>query len=191
MPPENKIEVKTLKEICDEFDKKTWGNDRRVNPRREIDALGSVQKIKLVRDPSVSVKMPRGPITTPSKSLAMFRDFFRDVDVEVIGVLCLNANKEYLGLSPAGTGGLNHVVFDPWEIIKVMALHNAAACIVAHNHPSGNVIPSEDDITSMLELKAILQRLGRPMLDFMVIGFDKEGGVQYYSHKDESYDLSC
>jgi len=175
------MQERTLEQIIKEIDHKRWGDDHE---------LGSVQKLKLVRDPSVSVKIPRGPITTPAKALSMFRDFYRDVDVEVIGVLSLNSKNEYLGLSPAGVGTIDHVEFDIAEILKVMFAHNAAAFIVAHNHPSGRTVrPSEEDLLAMQELKFISERIRRPMRDFIIVGFNAEGIVQYYSHRDEQYDL--
>lgn len=178
------MEEKTLKEIYDAVDRKRWGGvERRAD-------LGSVQRLQLIRDPSAAAKIPRGPVTTPSKALSMFREFYRDVSVEVISVMSLNAHNEYLGLSPVGVGSMDHVEFDPWEIIKVMALHNASCCIVAHNHPSGKTVqPSDEDRTAMLELKFLLDRLRKPMRDFMVIGFEPDGGVQYFSYRDEGYEI--
>lgn len=185
------MEEKTLKEIYDDVDRKNWGmKDRRAAARREVDGLGSVQKLMLVRDPSVSVKMPRGPIITPAKAIPMFREFYRNVDVEVVSVMSLNSQNEYLGLSPAGVGSLGHVEFDVAEILKVMFLHNAAAFIIAHNHPSGGTVkPSDEDLAALAELKFIGDRIRRPMRDFMIIGFDQDGGVRYYSDRDEHYDL--
>ena len=55
-------------------------------------------------------------------------------------------------------------------------IQNAAAIIVAHNHPSGNLTPSKADLAVTRELQALSERLGVPLLDHLVIGAEEANG---------------
>jgi len=59
-------------------------------------------------------------------------------------VLLSNANR-VLGLVKIGTGGTSGCVVDPKKIFQAAIKANASSLILAHNHPSGNLQPSEDD----------------------------------------------
>uniref|UniRef100_UPI003592F4B1 JAB domain-containing protein n=1 Tax=Bordetella genomosp. 9 TaxID=1416803 RepID=UPI003592F4B1 len=57
----------------------------------------------------------------------------------------------------------------PREIVKAALAHNAAAIIMAHNHPSGNPEPSGADVTATGEVKTALQLVGVTLLDHLIV----------------------
>ena len=67
-------------------------------------------------------------------------------------------------------GGIASVPVEPRTIFTAALLANAAAVIVAHNHPSGDPEPSTQDITLTRRLLAAGDLLGIPVLDHLVIG---------------------
>ena len=70
-------------------------------------------------------------------------------------------------------------VFSPREVFKEAVRWGASAVVVAHNHPSGNIIPSNNDIVITKQLKEVGLLLGIKVLDHIIIGNDS-----YYSFND-------
>lgn len=182
---------KTLTEEIEEMDRRSsQQHDRRKSDRLAKEKLFlPTQRAKLVRDNVLKVKMDRGPITTPQKAAAIFGEFFRDATVEIAAIMALNMNNEYLGMSVVGTGTIDRVHVDPIEVIGRIWSYQAASFVMAHNHPSGNIEPSLDDLEMLKELRGFGIALNRPMRDFLIIGFDDDGCVKTYSHRDRNYDL--
>jgi DNA repair protein RadC len=78
---------------------------------------------------------------------------------------------------------LNSSIVHPREIFKVAILSNSATIIIFHNHPSGHVEPSEEDITITKRLKECGKLMGIELLDHIIIGSEdrycslKEKGI--------------
>lgn len=183
----------TLKEYLEEMDKEGWApEERRVTERRmkEREKLYlPTQRAKLVRDSVLRVETVRGPITNTRRAVAIFGEFFRDCHIEMAAIMALNVNKEYLGTAFVGRGTFDRVNIDTVEIIGHVWAYRAAYFIIAHNHPSGNVNPSPEDLEMLKEINGLAVAHNRPMKDFMIIGYDEEGNVKYYSHRDQDYEL--
>lgn len=77
-------------------------------------------------------------------------------------------------------GTLNYSLVHPREIFKEAYLNDASGILCIHNHPSGVVIPSQEDITLTNRLKQIGILLGIPVLDHIIIGNDS-----YYSFYEQ------
>ena len=75
---------------------------------------------------------------------------------EVFAVLFLSTQNRVLAVEEIAHGTLNQVQVHPREIVRHALRHNAAAIIVAHNHPSGNTHASTDDRLLTDRLKAAL-----------------------------------
>jgi DNA repair protein RadC len=71
-------------------------------------------------------------------------------------------------------------VVDPKKIFKIVLDHHASSIILGHNHPSGNVQPSEADHKITHKLKDAGMMLDVAVLDHLIIGDDK-----YFSFADE------
>jgi len=100
--------------------------------------------------------------------------------VEEFMVLCLNRANKVLGWAKVSQGGLSGTVADPKVIFQVAIKSNACSIILAHNHPSGNLKPSEADIQLTRKLKEAGIMLDLPVLDHLIVS--SEG---YYSFADE------
>jgi len=100
--------------------------------------------------------------------------------VEEFMVLCLNRANRILGWAKISQGGLSGTVADPKVIFQVAIKSNACSIILAHNHPSGNLTPSEADINLTRKLKEAGTLLDLPVLDHLIVS--SEG---YYSFADE------
>ncbi len=77
----------------------------------------------------------------------------------------MNTANVIIGLSQISVGGLAASIVEPRQVFKVAVLANAAAVILAHNHPSGNVEPSREDIRITRQLVEAGQLMGIPVHD--------------------------
>lgn len=100
--------------------------------------------------------------------------------IEEFVILCMNRSNKVLGFSHISSGGLAGTVADPKVIMQVALKANASSIILAHNHPSGNVKPSDTDIALTKKLKNAGEFLDLQVLDHLIIS--TEG---YYSFADE------
>ena len=92
--------------------------------------------------------------------------------VESFYVLLLNRANKVLGISLISKGGLAGTVADPKVIFQTALKANASGIILAHNHPSGNLTPSEADIKLTSRLKQSGSFLDLPVLDHIIISED-------------------
>jgi len=102
-------------------------------------------------------------------------EFFRKVlneDRESMVVLHLNAKLIPLSWEKVAVGTLDNLVTHPREIFKGAIMQNSSMIIVAHNHPSGNSMPSPEDFDLMKKILDAGELLMISLLDFMVIGGD-------------------
>lgn len=141
-----------------------------------------VQRLKLVRDGNIKYEVPRAPLTSPAHCLGIFRDHFRGAPGEMVSVLSLNSQNQYLAVTPVAWGTLNMVHVTMRQIFTpLIAKNNAAAFILAHNHPSGNPTPSSEDLSILSQAQEEGIRLDCPMLDFIIIG---DGTDEYFSYRE-------
>ncbi len=89
---------------------------------------------------------------------------------EIFACLFLDSQHRVLAFQEMFRGTVNYTTVHPREIIKEALKLNAAAVILAHNHPSGEVEPSSRDIDITKKLKEILKVVDVQVLDHLVIG---------------------
>lgn len=89
---------------------------------------------------------------------------------EVFLVLCLDARHRVLALEQVAQGSATGVEVHPREVFSPLVREGAAAAIVAHNHPSGDPEPSDDDRALTRRLARSGELLGIPLLDHLVLG---------------------
>lgn len=94
----------------------------------------------------------------------------RDLAHETFGALFLDTQHRVLAFEPLATGTLNSASVYPREVVKTALRHNAAAVILAHNHPSGVAEPSEADRVLTERLRQALGLVEIRVLDHFVIG---------------------
>lgn len=97
-------------------------------------------------------------------------------------IIYLNRANRVLGYYKAFTGGLASVVCDTKLILAVAMKSMASGIILAHNHPSGSLEPSEQDKSLTRRVKAACQNLDVELLDHLILGAN--GG--YTSLADEN-----
>ncbi len=104
----------------------------------------------------------------------------RDFEVEKFLVLYLNQAQRVLSHEIISQGGISGTVADIRVVLKGALLLGAPRLIVAHNHPSGNLQPSDADRRLTQQLKAAAAYMDIVLLDHLIVA-----GTGYYSFADE------
>ncbi|TBR40950.1 JAB domain-containing protein [Marinomonas agarivorans] len=89
---------------------------------------------------------------------------------EVFAVLFLDTQHRLLHYQELFYGTIDSSPVYPREIIKAALKHNASACILAHNHPSGMTTPSESDIYITKKVQDALNLMDIRLLDHFIVG---------------------
>jgi DNA repair protein RadC len=112
----------------------------------------------------------RRVVSGPRIAVEIIRPLLEQEPVEVFGALLLDVQHKPLAWHVVSRGTLDATLVHPREVIKAACLANAAAVIVAHNHPSGDPAPSRQDVALTRRLGDALALVGIQMLDALVIG---------------------
>jgi len=88
---------------------------------------------------------------------------------EEFHVIWLDAQNRLIAFDAMFTGSLTQTTVHPREIVKAALEHNAAACIIAHNHPSGVATPSRADEMLTNTLKSALNTVDVKILDHFIV----------------------
>mgnify|MGYP000689946544 CR=1 FL=1 len=111
------------------------------------------------------------------KVLRVFLDNRRIDYKEFFWVLLLTNANQILGISEIGIGSTTGVSVNVKEVYQLALLSNASAIIVAHNHPSGKLVPSTADKSITKKLQEALKLLDITLLDHLIL--TSEGFVSF------------
>lgn len=141
-----------------------------------------LQKVSLsvVREGFVSCTWQR--ITNPHDAARIVREVIGASDREQMIVLLLDAKHRVTAVHTVSIGTLTSSIVHPREVFKAALLANAAACILAHNHPSGDPEPSAEDKQLTERLLQCGELLGVPVLDHIIVG---DAGFSF--HQDATW----
>ncbi len=115
--------------------------------------------------------LPRGVgLTSPNQARTYLRAQLRDHTFETFCCLYLDTRHRVLEFEELFRGTLDGAAVYPREVVKAALARNAAAVIVAHNHPSGVAEPSAADETLTKRLKRALALVDIRLLDHFVVG---------------------
>lgn len=124
---------------------------------------------------------PGAPVRDGHAVARIVRDTARSARQEQFFALLLDARHRVLGLRIVSTGGLTGAPVNPREVFAAALRDGAAAVVVAHNHPSGDPTPSEEDRLVTERLRTAGELIGVRVLDHLIVGRDR-----FFSFADES-----
>lgn len=105
----------------------------------------------------------------------------KDYDREVLCVVNLNTKGRPINASIVSMGILDASLAHPREIMKTAILSNASQIILLHNHISGEVEPSRQDVALTDRMQKVCDLIGIPLADHVIVGDDK-----YFSFREKS-----
>lgn len=100
---------------------------------------------------------------------------------EYVYLLCFNTRQRVQGVFELSHGTVNCSFCNPREIFQKALLCNASSVILAHNHPSGDCTPSQDDMQTYQKVKQAGELIGITVLDNLIITTDG-----YYSFNEHT-----
>jgi DNA repair protein RadC len=119
-------------------------------------------------------------ITSSKIAYELFVPHLADLNQEVFAVICLNRAGNPLITKAVSSGGISETLVDLRIIYKLALENNATSIILAHNHPSGNILPSEADIKLTQKIIDAGKIMNIKVLDHLIIGHN-----EYYSMADQ------
>ena len=133
--------------------------------------------IRMVKEPPL---YSTEPLRSPEAAVKVIADMLRQYDREAFCIVNLRNDLSPINMNIVSTGTLNASLAHPREILKSAVLSNASATMLFHNHPSGNLTPSQEDIEITDRMSKLFALADMPLLDHIIIG----NGDQYYSFKE-------
>jgi DNA repair protein RadC len=113
--------------------------------------------------------LSRKEITLPALIYRATRPYFANLDREKFGIIILNTRNSITGFHTVSVGNLDSSIVHPREVFKFALLATAAAIIFVHNHPSGDLHPSCEDVNLTKRLVECGELLGIPVLDHIIV----------------------
>lgn len=110
------------------------------------------------------------PIDSPKAAVKAAGEEIRFLDRETVIVINLQTDKTPININTVSIGSLSSASVHPREIFKTAILSNAASIIMLHNHPSGNIKPSLEDLEITERIKSAGDIIGIELLDHIIIG---------------------
>ncbi len=109
-------------------------------------------------------------ISNPEDTRQYLKSQLRDRPYEVFAALFLDNRHQVIQFEELFRGTIDGASVYPREVVKKALDHNAAALIIAHNHPSGVAEPSSADERITIRLKEALGLVDIRLLDHLIIG---------------------
>lgn len=148
----------TLDELCQV---KGIGRDK---------AVTLVAAFTLARQMAKEIRQESPTLDTPERIADLLREESRSESVECFRAVLLNTRRRLIRVERISDGTLDTILVHPREVFKPAIAANAAALVLAHNHPSGDPTPSEADIKVTRDLIRAGQLLKIEVLDHVILG---------------------
>ena len=163
-----------------ELSRLTINDLMKYNGIGEAKAVTIAAALELGRRRRFSEALEKPSIKNSQIAYECFYAHLSDLNHEQVWIMLLNNANKVIKLEKIGVGGMTGTTADPKKIFKSALENNAASVMLCHNHPSGNVIPSNADKQITNNLVKAGQFLEIKILDHIIIGNDN-----YFSFADE------
>ncbi len=146
-----------------------------------VKAINIAASFELGRRKSDLDSLERIKITSSKTAYQLFQKRLSDLPHEEFWLLILNRANQVIKEEFISKGGISGTIVDVRLICKSAIENNASGIIIAHNHPSGQIIPSKQDKEITIKLKSALILFDVSLLDHLIIG-----DLNYFSFADEN-----
>jgi DNA repair protein RadC len=183
---------KSAVQLCQEILNSTH-NDINILAKKSIVELMKFKGIGEAKAISISAALELGrrraneQSSTPVKinsskdAYNYIRYIFEDIEHEEFHTIFLNRANKIIGNKMISKGGISGTVADGKLIFKKALEHTASSLILCHNHPSGNLKPSQQDVNLTQKMVEFGKLIDLPVLDHLIIT-----DHNYFSFADES-----
>jgi DNA repair protein RadC len=137
--------------------------------------------LELGKRRQLSQALERPSISNSKSAYEILVTYFLDIFVEQFYVIYLSNNNAVLSVEKMSEGGMTATMVDARVIFKrALEITGATKIVLAHNHPSGNLTPSQADKLLTQRMKEAGKFLEFELLDHVIVGHN-----QYFSFADE------
>ena len=143
-------------------------------------AIIIIAALELGRRRNEAEVITKDKIANSTDAYHIFRSTISDLPYEEFWIILLNKANRVIRKCIISEGGVSGTVVDPKKIFKIALDNHASSIILGHNHPSGNIQPSDADHKITKKIKEAGIMLDVAVLDHLIIGDDS-----YYSFADE------
>ena len=133
--------------------------------------------IRMVKEPPLYSSTP---VRSPDDAVRLVSEMLKGYDREVFCLVNFRNDMSPINMNIVSVGTLNASIAHPRDILKSPVLSNAASVMIFHNHPSGSLEPSKEDVQVTDKLQKLFSLVEIPLLDHIIIGT----GDRYYSFRE-------
>ncbi|MBK7818268.1 MAG: DNA repair protein RadC [Sphingobacteriaceae bacterium] len=148
-----------------------------VGPAKAINIAAAFELGRRRKDTDV-VEQPK--ITSSRDVFNLLNPKLADLPHEEFWMVLMNRANKVIKIESISKGGISGTVVDVRLVSKSAIENNTSSVILAHNHPSGNLKPSQEDISITKKIKEALKLFDITLFDHLIIG-----DQNYYSFTDE------
>ena len=153
-----------------ELAKLTVKDLQKIKGMGEAKAISIVSALELGRRRKESESLKKIKITCSNDIYEMMKPELMDLPKEEFWIVLLNRANKVIKKKQISSGGVSGTVADPKIIFKAALEQYASSVILIHNHPSGNLKPSQADISLTTKMKEAGKLLEIPVLDHIIFG---------------------
>lgn len=157
-----------------------------VNDLKKFKGVGDAKAVNIVaafelarRRKNIDTKEDQ-KISSSKDAFEILNEKLADLPHEEFWMVLLNRANKVIKLESISKGGITGTVVDVRIIAKTAIENNTSSVILAHNHPSGNLKPSQNDLDITKKIKEALRIFDITLFDHLIIG-----DANYYSFTDE------
>ncbi|PHR47702.1 MAG: hypothetical protein COA32_07025 [Fluviicola sp.] len=132
-------------------------------------AISLISALELGRRRKKSDKKPLKKISSSNEAYSYLKPYFEDLEHEEFRILGLSRNNSIIKTELISKGGRSGTIADGKIIFKSLIEMKASACILSHNHPSGNLKPSQQDIDLTERFLSFSELVDLRILDHLII----------------------
>lgn len=156
-----------------------------IESLKKLKGIGRVKAIQIKAVVELAKRLSR-PINTSKMQIKSAKDvadiLMQEMQFEkreIAKLLILNVKNIVLKIIDISLGGTNFVAIEPKAILYEAIQMQAARIILVHNHPSGDIHPSTDDINVTKRLYEASKLVGIELLDHIIIGNGKYDSIKF------------
>jgi DNA repair protein RadC len=157
-----------------------------INTLKKIKGIGEAKAVTIIaalelgRRRNAEKAIEQETIVSSKQAFEYLQSIIGDLKHEESHFITLNQASKIIALHKTSQGGMAGTVMDPRLILKQALMDNASKIILAHNHPSGNLQPSEADKSITNKIKESAKLMDIALLDHLIIT-----QTSYFSFADE------
>lgn len=177
----SKVILKEYHNNLNELASKSVKDLTKFNGIGEAKAISIIAALEIGRRRKTQLVLKKEKVTTSKDAYKLLYPVLADKQIEEFWLVLLNQNNKVLSKHLISTGGISGTVADVRIILKLAIDELASSIILAHNHPSGSLKPSQADKVLTHKIVASAELMNIKVLDHIIIADEV-----YFSFADES-----